>query len=158
MAGSLEGDFLDAEPLDLVQGIYMCIKQLEEGRTVVETQYTRSVKEDGNVPAQQLMKKLYNTVNRQWRGIGEIANSGLQLKEEFCAFDAEIKFNLRDFDVREPGNCISGQVLQGIKKPTECGEFGTACTPEHPLGATMVSSEGACAAYYYYRKSNAHSI
>ncbi len=145
------------EPLDLVQGIYLCVKQLEEGRAVVENQYIRSVKKEGNIPARQLMKKLYTTVNRQWRGIGEIANSGLQLKEEYRAFDAEIKFNLQDFDVREPGNCISGLVLQGIKKPVECGAFGTACTPEHPLGATMVSSEGACAAYYYYRKGNGHS-
>jgi len=145
------------EPLDLVQGIYLCVKQLEEGRAVVENQYTRSVKEEGNIPAQQLIKKLYTTVNRQWRGIGEIAKSGLQLKEEFCAYDAEIKFKLRDFDVREPGNCISGLVLQGIKKPTECAAFGAECTPEHPLGATMVSSEGACAAYYYYRKGKGHT-
>ncbi|MBN2412438.1 hydrogenase formation protein HypD [candidate division KSB1 bacterium] len=145
------------EPLDLVQGIYMCVKQLEEGRAVVENQYTRSVKKEGNIPAQQLMKKLYKTVNRQWRGIGEIADSGLQLKKEYGAFDAEVKFNLRNILVREPDNCISGMVLQGIKKPTECAAFGTACTPEHPLGATMVSSEGACAAYYYYRKNNEHS-
>ncbi len=142
------------EPLDLVQGIFMCLKQLEEGRAVVENQYTRSVKQEGNIPAQQIMKKLYRTINRQWRGIGEIADSGLQLKEEYGAFDAEVRFNLRDFDVREPDNCISGKVLQGIKKPTECAAFGSACTPEHPLGATMVSSEGACAAYYYYRKNN----
>jgi len=145
------------EPLDLVQGIYLCVKQLKEGRAVVENQYTRSVNKEGNIPAQQLMKKLYTTVNRQWRGIGEIVNSGLKLNETYSFFDAEKKFNLEDYQVKEADNCISGLVLQGIKKPPECAAFGTNCTPEHPLGATMVSSEGACAAYYYYRKKKGHS-
>lgn len=143
------------EPLDLVQGVYLCVKQLEEGRAEVENQYVRSVKAEGNMPAQAWMKKVFRVVDRQWRGIGTISDSGLGLSEAYRDFDAERKFRLSDEEVEEPDVCISGQILQGLKKPDECPAFGTACTPEHPLGATMVSSEGACAAYYKYRRIHA---
>jgi len=138
------------EPLDLVQGVYLCIKQLEEGRAEVENQYIRSVRREGNIPAQKWMKKVFKVVDRQWRGIGNIPNSGLGLRDSYLDFDAERKFYLIDEDIAEPEICISGQVLQGLKKPDECPAFGKECTPESPLGATMVSSEGACAAYYRY--------
>jgi hydrogenase expression/formation protein HypD len=143
------------EPLDLVQGILLCVRQLEQGRAEVENQYVRSVRKEGNVPAQKWMKKVFRVVDRQWRGIGAIRNSGLGLRKAYWDFDAERKFNLKDEDVAEPEVCISGQVLQGVKKPEECPAFGRQCTPESPLGATMVSSEGACAAYYKYRRSHA---
>lgn len=141
------------EPLDIVQGIYMCVKQLEEGRYEVENQYTRSVRREGNRPAQKLIKKVFKVVNRKWRGIGNIPQSGLGLTDEYIEFDAEKRFNVEFFDIEESTECISGIILQGVKKPPECPSFGTKCTPEHPLGATMVSSEGACAAYYRYRKT-----
>lgn len=139
------------EPLDIMQGIYMCIKQLEEGRFEVENQYSRSVSRNGNTEAQKIMSEVFRVIPRKWRGIGEIKESGLGLREEYSEFDAEIRFELTDKQVDEPVECISGRILQGIKKPFECSEFGKACTPEHPLGATMVSTEGACAAYYKYR-------
>jgi hydrogenase expression/formation protein HypD len=139
------------EPLDILQGVYMCVKQLEEGRAEVENQYTRSVRREGNEPAQQLMQVVFRVVHRKWRGIGEIPWSGLGLMDEYVEFDAERRFGLADDDAEEASACISGLVLQGVKKPHECVAFGTQCTPEHPLGATMVSSEGACAAYYRYR-------
>ena len=141
------------EPLDLVQGIYMCIKQLEEGRTDVENQYTRSVTKSGNKQAQNFIAKIFEPVNRKWRGIGEIPNSGLGLRPEYKDYDAELKFHLDHLEINEPSNCISGLVLQGKKKPFECEAFAKKCTPEHPLGATMVSAEGACAAYYHYKKT-----
>jgi hydrogenase expression/formation protein HypD len=141
------------EPLDILQGVYMCVKQLEEGRYEVENQYTRSVRRQGNVKAQELIREVFCVVPRKWRGIGEIPRSGLGLTEKYREFDAERKFGLTDRSVEEPSECIAGLVLQGVKKPVECPAFGTRCTPEHPLGAPMVSSEGACAAYYRYRKS-----
>lgn len=140
------------EPLDIVQGIYMCVKQLEEGTFKVENQYTRSVRRYGNRPAQELIKKVFTIVNRKWRGIGNIPSSGLGLRDEYIEFDAERRFNVESYTAEESTECISGIILQGIKKPPECPAFGTKCTPEHPLGATMVSSEGACAAYYRYRR------
>ncbi len=139
------------EPVDILNGIYMCIKQLEEGRAEVENQYSRVVDEGGNVHAQNIIKEVFKIRNRKWRGIGEISHSGLGLNDNYSEYDAEIKFNLNDIVVDEPSECISGLILQGIKKPLECEAFGRICTPEHPLGATMVSSEGACAAYYKYR-------
>jgi hydrogenase expression/formation protein HypD len=139
------------EPLDILQGIYLCIKQLEAGRSDVENQYTRSVHRQGNETAQRLMQNVFAIVPRQWRGIGEIPQSGLGLREPYRAFDAERRFSLNCTSTLESAECISGLVLQGIKKPPECAAFGTRCTPEHPLGAPMVSSEGACAAYYRYR-------
>jgi hydrogenase expression/formation protein HypD len=140
------------EPLDILQGVYMCVKQLEEGRHEVENQYTRSVRREGNTKAQELIREVFCVVPRKWRGIGEIPRSGLGLTEKYKEFDAELKFGLTDRSVEEPSECIAGLVLQGVKKPHECPAFGTRCTPEHPLGAPMVSSEGACAAYYRYRR------
>lgn len=140
------------EPLDLLQGLYLCLKQLEEGRAEVENQYRRSVTREGNRPAQQLMWQVFQVVPRKWRGIGEIPRSGLGLREEFAEFDAERRFGVAGYTAEESSECLSGWVLQGVKKPYECPAFGGRCTPEHPLGATMVSSEGACAAYYRYRR------
>ncbi len=139
------------EPLDLLQGIYMCIRQLEEGRAEVENQYTRCVRRQGNVPAVALIEKVFRVVPRKWRGIGEIPHSGLGLQAEYAQFDAERRFSLSPREVAESTDCISGLILQGVRKPHECPAFGGVCTPEYPLGATMVSSEGACAAYYRYR-------
>ena len=140
------------EPVDILQGIYMCVRQLEEGRAEVENQYTRSVRRDGNQPAIKLIREVFRVVHRKWRGVGEIPESGLGLREEYAEYDAELRFGLAEYSAEESSECISGLVLQGIKKPYECSAFGTRCAPEHPLGATMVSSEGACAAYYRYRR------
>jgi len=140
------------EPLDILQGVLMVVQQLESGRTEVENQYARAVRREGNQPAQKLIREVFRVIPRKWRGIGEIPQSGLGLSEAYAAFDAERKFGVAEHRVAEPAGCISGLVLQGLKKPQECPAFGTKCTPEHPLGATMVSSEGACAAYYRYRE------
>ncbi len=140
------------EPVDILQGIYMCVKQLEEGRHEVENQYVRVVSREGNLTAQNIVSTVFKIGTRKWRGIGEIPDSGLVLQDDYIEYDASLKFGLADLVVEEPKECISGQILQGIKKPNECEAFGKICTPERPLGATMVSSEGACAAYYRYRK------
>lgn len=139
------------EPLDILQGVLMCVRQLESGRAEVENQYSRAVRREGNRPAQQIVSEVFQVTPRKWRGIGEIPQSGLGLREAYAAFDAERKFGLGDLRVEESSECLSGLVLQGRIKPHECPAFGARCTPEHPLGATMVSSEGACAAYYRYR-------
>lgn len=141
------------EPLDILQGIYMCIKQLEESRYEVENQYSRTVQEKGNLPAQDLIKQVFKVVHRKWRGVGEIPQSGLGLNDEYIEYDAERKFSVENITAEESPECIAGLVLQGLKKPHDCSAFGTKCTPEKPLGAPMVSSEGACAAYYRYRKN-----
>lgn len=154
------------EPLDILQGIYMCIKQLEERRlrgahatrTQVENQYTRSVRRDGNETAQQLMREVFEIVPRKWRGIGEISQSGYELRDKYAEFDAQRRFEVANHTIAESAECISGQILQGMKKPHECPAFGKRCTPEHPLGAPMVSSEGACAAYYRYRQQSSLSL
>ena len=140
------------EPLDILHGILMVVQQLESGRAEVENQYARAVRREGNQPAQILIKRVFQVVPRKWRGVGEIPQSGLGLANEYAAFDADKKFGLTDHHVEEPAECIAGLILQGQKKPHECPAFGAKCTPEHPLGATMVSSEGACAAYYRYRR------
>ncbi|MHB0970822.1 MAG: hydrogenase formation protein HypD [Thermoanaerobaculia bacterium] len=140
------------EPLDILQGILMCVKQLEEGRFEVENQYARSVRRDGNQPAQRVVSEVFRIVPRKWRGVGEIPESGLGLRDEYRPFDAELRFGVSEYTAEESGECISGVILRGIKKPHECPAFGTSCTPEKPLGATMVSNEGACAAYYRYRR------
>jgi hydrogenase expression/formation protein HypD len=140
------------EPLDLLQGIYMCVVQLEEGRNEVENQYARAVRREGNRPAQELVAKVFRVVPRKWRGIGEIPKSGLGLAPEFAEFDAEMRFGVSGYTAEEDPECISGLVMQGTKKPEECTAYGNRCTPDHPLGAPMVSSEGACAAYYRYRR------
>jgi hydrogenase expression/formation protein HypD len=140
------------EPVDLLEAISMLVAQLEEGRAEVENQYIRSVSRDGNLPAQRIVEQVFETADRKWRGIGSIPMSGWQLRPEFDAWNAEKVFDLSTKDVPEPPECISALVLQGLKKPVECSAFGTRCTPENPLGAPMVSSEGACAAYYRYRR------
>ncbi len=140
------------EPLDLLQGIYMCVKQLEEGRFEVENQYARSVRREGNTPAQEMVATVFRVVDRKWRGVGGIPQSGLGLAPEYAAFDAETRFGLSQYTAEEDHDCISGLIMQGAKKPEECSAYGKRCTPDHPLGAPMVSSEGACAAYYRYRR------
>ncbi len=140
------------EPLDVFQGIAMCIEQLESGRAEVENQYARSVRRDGNGPARNLIQEVFRVVPRKWRGVGEIPESGLGLTPAYAAFDAEARFGPARTASDADSECLSGLVLQGVLKPHECPAFGTRCTPEHPLGAPMVSSEGACAAYYRYRR------
>jgi len=138
------------EPLDILEGMLLAVRQLEEGRHEVENQYVRSVRRDGNQPAQDLVSRVFELVDRSWRGIGPIPRSGLGLREEFAAFDAEQRFDLAGIHTTEPTECRAGDVLRGVLKPFDCPAFGKVCTPEHPLGAPMVSSEGACAAYYNY--------
>lgn len=142
------------EPLDILQGIYMCINQLENVTCNVENQYSRVVSREGNPNAQKIMNEVFETSDTKWRGIGNIKQSGLKLKDKYKKFDAELIFGVIDYTVEESTECISGIILQGIKKPMDCPAFGTICTPEHPLGATMVSSEGACSAYYLYKEKN----
>lgn len=138
------------EPLDLVQGICMAVNQLEKGIFKVENQYARVVKKEGNLAAKKVIRTIFEIGNREWRGIGEIPNSGYKLKKEFEAFDAELKFGISNIKVPENIDCIAGEILKGIKKPHQCSQFGKTCTPQNPLGAPMVSSEGACAAYYHF--------
>lgn len=140
------------EPIDVLEGILLAVKQLEKGEHRVENQYLRAVKREGNKPAQDIVNKVFEISHRKWRGIGEIPQSGLKIREKFSQFDAEIKFAVGDIVTQESELCISGIVLQGLKKPIECPAFGKECTPTNPLGATMVSSEGACAAYYKYQR------
>lgn len=140
------------EPLDLLEAIAMLVAQLEEGRAEIENQYSRSVNYEGNLPAQRILREVFEVSDRKWRGIGLIECSGYRLREEFAAFDAERVFGLEDLCAEEPKECISALVLQGLKKPVDCPAFGTRCTPMKPLGAPMVSTEGACAAYYQYRR------
>jgi len=140
------------EPVDILQGIYQCVQQLEAGRFEVENAYSRVVREQGNPAAQHAMQQVFITVDRNWRGLGNIPQSGLMLAPEFADWNAELKFNVQAVNTQEPVACRSGDVLQGLIKPAQCPEFATTCTPEHPLGATMVSTEGACAAYYRYRR------
>jgi hydrogenase expression/formation protein HypD len=140
------------EPVDLLEAISMLVVQLEGGRAEVENQYVRSVAREGNRPAQEIMARVFEVCDRKWRGIGLIPRSGLKLRAEFAPFDAERVFDIAAEDVEEPAECISAQVLQGLKKPLDCPAFGGRCTPARPLGAPMVSAEGACAAYYQYRR------
>jgi hydrogenase expression/formation protein HypD len=140
------------EPVDLLEAIHMLVNQLEEGRVELENQYVRSVQYEGNRPAQAAVARVFESGDRKWRGIGSIPESGLFLRPEYAAFDAERIFELNDICAQEPAECISAEVLLGHKKPTDCGAFGARCTPEKPLGAPMVSSEGACAAYYQYKR------
>jgi len=139
------------EPADIMQGVYLAVKQLEEGRAEVENQYKRSVHRDGNLTAQRLMQDVFTVTTRQWRGIGKIPDSGLKLREPYLAYDAELRFGVSEHRVAESTDCRSGLVMQGAIQPAECPAFGRLCTPDQPLGAPMVSSEGACAAYYRYR-------
>jgi hydrogenase expression/formation protein HypD len=142
------------EPLDIMQGIHFTVRQLEAGQATTENAYTRFVRREGNVPAQALMQKVFQVITRKWRGIGVIPDSGLGIRPEFGEYDAELRFNLQHHQVDEPAECISALILQGLKKPVDCPAFGTRCTPDRPMGATMVSSEGACSAYFKYRRHN----
>ncbi len=144
------------EPLDILQGVLMCVTQLEQGRAEVENQYKRAVRREGNFEAQKLIHEVFQVTERKWRGLGEIPQSGLGLRPKYAPFDAELKFGLADYEANESAECISGLVMQGRAKPTDCSAFGTGCTPEKPLGAPMVSGEGACAAYYRYRARDTH--
>jgi hydrogenase expression/formation protein HypD len=141
------------EPIDILDGILAAVKQLEKGFAFVENRYARVVLRHGNVKAQDLINEIYEVTDRKWRGIGSIPQSGMALREKYADYDAELHFGVGDTVVDEPEECISGLVLQGLKKPVECPAFGTLCTPENPLGATMVSSEGACAAYHKYQRA-----
>ena len=138
------------EPLDLVQGIQMAVDQLEIGSHKVANQYARVAKEEGNLNAIQIIRQVFEVSDREWRGIGMIPQSGYRLTKEFMAFDAERKFGIQGIKVDEHPNCMAGEILKGIKKPIHCPEFGKACSPAKPLGAPMVSSEGACSAYYNF--------
>ncbi|HYZ72265.1 MAG TPA: hydrogenase formation protein HypD [Chthoniobacterales bacterium] len=138
------------EPLDILQGLLMTVQQLEQRKWDVENQYPRVVKREGNLMAQDLVNQVFEIGDRKWRGVGSIPKSGYKLRYEFRDHDAERIFEVEEIDTKEPEICISGLVLRGVKKPHDCPAFGTLCTPEHPLGATMVSAEGACAAYYAY--------
>ena len=146
------------EPLDLLEGIYMTVSQLEEGRHEVENQYARAVRREGNRPAQKTISEVFEISPRQWRGLGEIPASGFQLRGRFQKYDANRRFPFEGEPARESPECISGLILQGIKKPHECPAFAVKCTPENPLGAPMVSSEGACAAYYHYGRRQKTSV
>ena len=140
------------EPVDLLESVLMLVKQLEFGDARVENQYVRSVTYRGNERAQEVIREVFEIADQKWRGIGMIPNSGLRLSPKYADFDANLIFDLDLITAEEPAECISAQVLQGLKKPTDCPAFGMSCTPENPLGAPMVSSEGACAAYYHYRR------
>ncbi|NIP42258.1 MAG: hydrogenase formation protein HypD [candidate division Zixibacteria bacterium] len=139
------------EPLDIIQGIYMAVAQLEDGRAEVENQYSRSVKREGNFAALRIMQEVFTAVDRTWRGFGMIKSSGLAISDKYRRYDAEEKFGKVDDISDKDSECISGDILSGTKKPFDCHAFGNKCTPDNPLGATMVSSEGACSAYYSYR-------
>ena len=143
------------EPVDLLEAILMLVRQLEQGHAKLENQYVRSVTRLGNVPAQEMLEKVFEVADQKWRGMGLIPLSGLRLRPEFSEHDAERVFGMAEIHVEEPAECISALVLKGLKKPTDCSAFATRCMPESPLGAPMVSAEGACAAYYRYRRHKA---
>ncbi len=140
------------EPLDILHGVAMCLRQLEEGRAEAEIQYTRAVRPEGNRLAIAQIREVFEPVSRKWRGIGEIPGSGLGLRAPYARFDARTRFGVEQITAEEPKECIAGDVLQGHRRPCDCPAFGVVCTPERPLGAPMVSSEGSCAAYYRYRR------
>ena len=142
------------EPVDLLQGILMVVKQLEAGEQKLENQYSRMVKSEGNPEAVKVINTIFEINNREWRGIGEIPVSGYEVRPEYALYDANVKFSVNVENVEESSECIAGQVLRGIKKPHQCAQFGKKCTPSNPLGAPMVSSEGACAAYYHFSNAN----
>ncbi len=143
------------EPLDILEGIRLAVRQLERGEHRVENAYPRAVRAEGNPAAVRMIEEVFEVTDRNWRGIGRIPKSGWRLTDAFRAYDAEHRFDVSGIRTEEPAECRSGEVLQGLIKPTECAAFGTTCTPRTPLGATMVSSEGACAAYYLYRRMSA---
>jgi hydrogenase expression/formation protein HypD len=138
------------EPIDLLAGLVKTVELLEQGRPEVHVEYTRVVRPEGNIAARALCDRVFEVTDRQWRGIGAIPESGYRLSDEYRSFDAERRFDISIADTREPSECISAKILRGLAKPSDCTAFGKRCTPDAPLGATMVSSEGACAAYYAY--------
>ena len=138
------------EPVDLLEGILRAVRQLEEGRAEVENQYARAVSRDGNRPAKEIIDEVFEVADRKWRGVGSIPKSGYRIRWEYREHDAEKRFEVDGIETEESTVCISGLVLRGLRKPGDCPAFGRECTPQRPLGATMVSSEGACAAYYQY--------
>jgi len=143
------------EPLDLLEGIYLTVRALEQGEHGVEIQYGRSVSRDGNSAARAVMYEVFELCDRPWRGLGVIPRSGLRLTERYAAYDAAVRFGVADLVSPESDRCRAGEVLRGVLRPNQCAAFGCDCTPEHPLGAPMVSSEGACAAYFRYGRVNA---
>jgi hydrogenase expression/formation protein HypD len=143
------------EPTDLLEGLLRLVRQLEEGRAEVENQYARTARPSGNLAAKELLEEVFEVCDRPWRGLGSVPKSGLRLAHAYRELDAERRFEVDDLATREPAECQSGLVLKGMIKPSQCPAFGTRCTPERPLGATMVSAEGACAAYYRYRRHQA---
>jgi hydrogenase expression/formation protein HypD len=146
------------EPLDILQSLWMVLKQLSEGRSEVENQYARIVPEDGNAQALAAVNEVFELREFfEWRGLGSIDHSGVRMRKEFAAYDAENKFSVPNLKIADPKSCQCGEVLKGVIKPRQCKVFGTACTPEKPLGALMVSSEGACAAYYQYGRIDVKS-
>jgi hydrogenase expression/formation protein HypD len=145
------------EPLDLLRGVLAAVVQLEGGEHRVENQYPRAVVRDGNPGALRVIQDVFQVCDRSWRGVGEIPRSGYSLTPRYASFDAEAVFDVAGVQATEPEECQSGLVLQGRLRPTDCPQFGTRCTPEHPLGATMVSSEGACAAYFHYGRARGES-
>jgi hydrogenase expression/formation protein HypD len=138
------------EPVDLLQGILMVVKQLEKGEAKLENQYARMVREKGNPEAMETIKEVFEITDRMWRGMDTIPNSGYEVKAEYARYDAKLKFKVNIAEVPEDSTCIAGAIMKGIKKPFDCPNFGHTCNPENPLGAPMVSSEGACAAYYHF--------
>jgi hydrogenase expression/formation protein HypD len=144
------------EPVDLLESILMLVKQLENREARVENQYVRAVKYQGNLPAQGVVKEVFEITDQKWRGIGSIPRSGLRLRPDYADYDANRIFHLELITAEEPPECVSAEVLRGLRKPPDCPAFGMRCTPENPLGAPMVSSEGACAAYYHYRRHASH--
>jgi hydrogenase expression/formation protein HypD len=143
------------EPVDILEGIHLCVKQLEDGRAEVENAYARAVKPEGNLHARRIVEQVFSITDRDWRGIGVIADSGLEVRPIYADYDANIRFSLKSSGSNDITECISGEIMRGVKKPHDCPAFGIRCQPEHPLGAPMVSSEGACAAYYRYRSRSA---
>jgi hydrogenase expression/formation protein HypD len=146
------------EPLDLLQGIFLAVTSLEEGRFGVENQYARSVTRSGNLAAQKVLAQVFDVCDRAWRGIGVIPQSGYALREQYAQYDASRRFDVGHLVAQESAACHAGEVLRGVLRPTQCPAFGEGCTPEHPLGAPMVSSEGACAAYFRYGRLNLKSL
>jgi hydrogenase expression/formation protein HypD len=141
------------EPVDLLQGILMAVRQLEKGEAKLENQYARVVQREGNLLAQQTIGQVFEVADRDWRGIGNIPLSGYEVNESYAEFDARRRFQLHLQPVEENKECIAGSIMKGLKKPFDCPNFGTKCNPEHPLGAPMVSSEGACAAYFHFARA-----
>jgi hydrogenase expression/formation protein HypD len=142
------------EPLDLLHGLHLVLQALEEGRTGVENQYARVVRREGNPHAVKVIEQVFEVCDRPWRGIGVIPASGYRLRDEFKDYDAELRFDVVRVQAEEHPDCIAGEILRGLRRPAECSQFGTGCTPERPLGAPMVSTEGACSAYHRYRRES----